>query len=47
MDSEISEFHEMLDRQRGCNLPDLQIFSDCQESHLYDQCDRIAEFVLP
>ena len=47
MDTEISEFHETLEVQLGCDFSDFQIFSNGPEGHLHDKCDRITEFHLP
>lgn len=31
----------------GCHYTDFQVFIGCQDSDLYDQCDRIAQFHVP
>lgn len=47
MDAKISEFHETLEGQLGCDFSDIQVFSDCPEGHIYNQCNRITEFHIP
>ena len=44
MESAVSICYETLERQLGRHIPDLQVFQGCQNSLLYDQRHRIAEF---
>ena len=44
---EVSEFHEELETELGCNLTYLQVLHGCEEGDLHDQCDREPEFHLP
>lgn len=44
--SEISELHEKLEAELGCDQPNLQVFHRSKESHLHDKCHRIAKFHL-
>ena len=46
MGSQISEFHETLEGQLGCDFSDFQILINRPEGHIHDQCHRILEFHL-